>query len=227
MVTRQPISFASVPKLLPNGGTVLVLGSGPSLNQADVDYARAHVDHTVAVNGSYKLAPDATCLYAADAKFWGWHRGCVADHKVGSESYPAFTGALKYCMSRTPWYPDVQILRRGTQHGLMSDPGKVSLGHNGVYQAINVAVHFGATTIVLLGVDMQADRRGKHFHADHPDRSMPPFSVCIARFASLVEPLAYLGIGIVNCTPGSALKCFPMASLQDVWPNAYPEAVAV
>jgi hypothetical protein len=218
---RNPIGYATVPKLLPNGGTVLVLGSGPSLNQADVDFARAHVDLTIAVNSSYKLAPDADCLYAADGKFWGWHKGCVASHSVGTEKYPAFSGQLKYALTRTPWYPDVQILRRGAQHGLTLDPGKVCLGHNGVYQSINVAVHFGATKIALLGVDM----RGRHFHSEHPDRTVPPFSVCIARFASLVKPLSEMGIEVVNCTPKSALTCFPMASIWDVWPM--PAAVAV
>jgi hypothetical protein len=220
-MVKQPITYASVPRLLPNGGTVLVTGSGPSLNQADVDYARAHVDLTIVVNSSYKFAPDATALYAADAKWWGWHKGCLSSHSVGTEKYPAFTGKLKYCLSRTPWYPEVQLLRRGTQHGLMLDPGKVALGHNGVYQSINVAVHFGATRIVLLGVDM----KGRHFHGEHPDRTVPPFSVCLARFAGLVQPLADAGVEVVNCTPGSALKCFPMASLEDVWPMS--RAVAV
>jgi hypothetical protein len=215
VVKRQPLSYATVPRLLPNGGTVLVMGAGPSLNQADVDYARARVDLTIAVNSSYKLAPDATLLYAADAKWYGWHKGAVAPHKVGTESYPAFTGKLKYCMSRTQWYPEVQILRRGPMSGLSLDPAKVALGHNGVYQSINVAVHFGATKVVLLGVDM----KGRHFHAEHPDRSAPPFSVCLERFASLVKPLADLGVEVWNCTPRSSLKCFPMASLEEMWPR--------
>jgi hypothetical protein len=181
----------------------------PSLNKADVDYARSRVDLTIAVNSSYKLAPDATLLYAADAKWYGWHKGAVAPHKVGAESYPAFTGKLKYCMSRTPWYPDVQILRRGPMSGLSLDPAKVALGHNGGFQAINVAVHFGATKIVLLGLDM----RGRHFHAEHTDRTVPPFAVCLQRFATLVEPLKAAGVEVINCTPKSALTVFPMMSL--------------
>lgn len=219
MVKRASLEFATVPRLLPTGGTVLVMGSGPSLTQADVTLARAHVDAVIAVNGSYKYAPDATCLYAADAKFWGWHKGCVGPHKVGAEQYPAFTGSLKYALAQTPY--GVPVLKRGPQTGLTLDPTRVALGLNGVYQSINVAVHLGASRIVLLGVDM----RGGHFHAAHPDRSAPPFALCIERFATLVKPLADLGIDIVNCTPKSALKCFPMASLEDVWPQ--PASVAV
>jgi hypothetical protein len=220
MVKRTPLAYATVPRLLPNGGTVLVMGSGPSLTQADVDFARARVDLTIAVNDTYKLAPDATVLYAADHGWWGWHKGCVAPHAVGSVKYPAFTGALKYCMSKTPW-PDVQILRRGTMNGLTLDPSKVSLGHNGVYQSINVAVHLGATRCVLLGVDMH----GGHFFGRHPNFSGPPFTVCLESFKTLVEPLKSAGVEMVNCTPKSALKVFPMASLTDVWPQ--PVSVAV
>jgi hypothetical protein len=209
VVKRQPLSYATVPRLLPNGGTVLVMGSGPSLNQADVDLARSRVDAVIAVNDTYKLAPDADVLYAADTKWWGWHKGCVSAHSVGSVKYPAFTGRLKYCMGRTQWYPSVQILRRGPMTGLTLDPGKAALGHNGVYQSINVAVHLGASRVLLIGVDM----RGGHFFGRHPDNSNPPFSICLQRFATLVEPLKAAGVEVLNCTPKSALTVFPMMPL--------------
>lgn len=222
---KRQQEFATVPRLLPDGGTVLVLGSGPSLTQADVTLARQHVDLTIAVNGSYKYAPDATCLYAADAKWWGWHKGCEGIHMVGTDKWPAFTGQLKYCLARTPY--NVPMLRRGPSTGLTLDPSKVALGLNGVFQSINVAVHFGATTVIVLGLDMH----GTHFHSAHPDRSVPPFSMCIERFKTLVEPLAKVGVSIVNCTPKSAVKCFPMARLQDVITFAgladYPTSQAV
>lgn len=225
MVKRQPIQYATVPRLLPKGGTVLVMGSGPSLTQADVEFAQAHVDAVVAVNDSYKFAPNATALYAADKHWWGWHKGCVAQHKVGSVSYPAFTGRLKYSLAQTPWYPDVQVLSRGPDRGLTHDPAKVALGYNGGYQAINVAVHLGATRILLLGLDMKGD--AAHFFGKHPNNSHAPFALCIERFTTLVQPLRTAGVEILNCTPKSALTAFPMVSLRDVLPGSYSEAVAV
>lgn len=211
MVRRHVTEFATVPRLLPDGGTVLIMGSGPSLAQGDVNQARAHADAVIAVNDAYKLAPDATVLYAADAKWWGWHKGCVATHTVGSVTYPAFTGQFKYALSTTPFYPAVQVLRRGPQTGLTLDPARVALGLNGVYQSINVAVHLGATRILLLGVDM----RGGHFFGKHPDNSAPPFSLCLQRFETLVAPLRAAGVEILNCTPKSALKAFPCLSLDE------------
>lgn len=207
---RNQVEFATVPRLLPDGGTVLVMGSGPSLTQADVTLAREHVQAVVAVNDSYKLAPDATVLYAADVRWWGWHKGADAAHVVGTVKYPAFTGSFRYCLARTP-YDGVQILRRGPKTGLTLDPGKVALGLNGVYQSINVAVHLGATRVLLLGVDMH----GGHFFGYHPNRSVPPFSLCLKAFETLVEPLRAAGVEVVNCTPGTALKVFPRVALTE------------
>lgn len=218
---RDPLRYASVPQLLESGGTVLILGSGPSLTEADVAFARTQADATIAVNDAYKFAPDADVLYAADKKWWGWHKGCTAPHKVGTVKYPAFAGRLRYSLTQTPWYPTVQVLQRGPKLGLALERSRVGLGYNGVYQAINVAVHLGASRIVLLGVDM----KGGHFFGHHPDRSAPPFTMCLSAFTTLVEPLRAAGVAIVNCTPGTALKAFPQQALAETFP--VPQQVAV
>lgn len=201
-----------VPVLWPHGGTAVVLGSGPSLSQTDVDFVRHRADGVIAVNDTYRLAPWATALYAADAKWWQWHKGA-----------PSFTGRFKFTLtsSATIW-PGVICLKRGQETGLSDNPEALALGRNGVYQAINLAVHFGATQIVLLGVDMQtgerADGRGKsdHFFGHHPDHSQPDFSVCVERFATLVAPLAARGVRVINCSRRTALTVFPCRSLDDV-----------
>lgn len=225
-VPTQPRVFAIVPKILPQGGTVLVLGSGPSLRRADVDYARPLVDAVICVNDTYRHLPDATCLYAADAKWWGWHDVRYA-HTVGRIKYPAFTGRFKYTLSELGAArraaAGVEVLQRGPEKGLSDDAGRVALGRNGVYQSINIAVHFGATQIVLLGVDMQ----GGHDFGHHPDNSAPPFSVCLERFATLVQPLKDRQIQIINCTRNTALRCFPRQPLEDVLCARQPLSHAV
>jgi hypothetical protein len=202
-----------VPVLWPNGGTAVVLGSGPSLSAADVDYVRERVDGVIAVNDTYRLAPWATALYAADAKWWQWHKGA-----------PSFTGQFKFTLSGTATtWPGVVCLKRGQDTGLSENPEALALGRNGVYQAINLAVHFGATRILLLGVDMQngarADGRGTsdHFFGHHPDNTGPQFSLCLERFKTLVAPLAARGVEVINCSRRTALRCFPMKALEDVF----------
>lgn len=220
--------YAFVPRLLPAGGTMAVLGSGPSLAAADVDLLRGRVDGVIAVNNAYVLAPWATALYAADGKWWKWHNGACESHVVERVTYPAFPG-LKYCLAATKW-KDVQVLRRGPEVGLTADPSRVALGRNGVYQAINLAVHFGATRILLLGVDMangqRADGKGSsdHFFGHHPDHTAPQFSLCLERFPTMLKPLADLGVEVLNCSRRTALKAFPLVSLEEAL--ALPVAVS-
>jgi hypothetical protein len=216
--------YATVPRLLPDGGTMLVLGSGPSLTRADVEMSRDRVEGVIAVNDAYKYAPWATALYAADAHWWKWHHG-GAEHTMPNKiHYPAFTGTFKYSLKHTG-YSDVQVLRKGPETGLSLDPEKVALGRNSVYQAMNVAVHFGATRILLLGVDMQG-QPGSHFFGRHVNNSGPPFSVCLQRFATMVEPLKKAHVEVLNCTRTTALKVFPCVSLEDALP-APAEQIAV
>lgn len=213
---KKPTVYATVPRILPKGGTVLVLGSGPSLSRADVEMASARVDAVIAVNDTYKFAPDATALYAADAHWWGWHQGAQEHTSERKVYYPAFTGRFKYCLKATS-YPDVLVLKKGPETGLSLDPASVALGRNSVYQAINVGVHFGGTRILLLGVDMKNDH-GAHFFGRHPNNTEAPYAVCIQRFATMGEPLKAIGVEVINCTRDTALKVFPRVPLEDVLP---------
>jgi hypothetical protein len=55
-----------------------------------------------------------------------------------------------------------------------------------------------------------AEPRGKH-------QPPEPFDLFIPAFETLVDPLAELGIEIVNCTPGSALETFPVANIDEAF----------
>lgn len=90
-------------------------------------------------------------------------------------------------------------------------------GENSTLLAMRVAVELGAKRIILLGLDLC--RPGDHFFGRHheerwntkPDR-MAEFH---GQFASYSPP----GVEIFNCTEGSALKCYPMARLDEVLPK--------
>jgi hypothetical protein len=100
------------------------------------------------------------------------------------------------------------------------DPSAVRTGFNSGYQAINLAVHLGASRIVLLGYDMRVDQKRRsrdHFFGQHPDHTVPPVAACLTAFKTLVKPLAEVGVEIVNCTSGSALVSFPMRPLAEVF----------
>jgi hypothetical protein len=183
------------------GSTVVCIGSGPSLTQADVDAVRGRAK-VIAVNDAYRLAPWADALYACDAKWWRWHDGAQA-----------FAGE-KWAMQRpSARWPGVKILRNTGANGLETNPTGLRTGRNSGYQAINLAVHKGARRIILLGYDMSGGRQ--HFFGEHPDRTGAPFASCLRAFATLVEPLQARGIEIVNCTRKTALVCFPLLPLEE------------
>lgn len=102
--------------------------------------------------------------------------------------------------------------------GLSLDPLRIHQGGNSGFQALNLAVLLGARRVLLLGFDL--GRRGgrRHWHGDHPgDLNNPDetnFAWWRTAFAGAVPDLARAGVAVVNCTPGSALDCFPMAPLE-------------
>lgn len=191
-------TYPAVPRLWP-GSTIVCLGAGPSLTPQDVDLCRGR-GPVIAINGSYTMAPWAEVLYACDNKWWLWHKGA-----------PTFPG-LKFALdARARQWPGVTVLRNTGDSGLELDPTGLRTGRNSGYQAINLAVHLGATRVILLGYDMQGD----HWHKPHPDGSRPPFLICLKHFASLVAPLQAAGVEILNCTRRTALTAFPCVALDD------------
>lgn len=190
-----------VPRLWPDS-TIVILANGPSLTQADVDQCRGH--KVIAIKNAIEKAPWADVLYACDRKWWAAH-----------PETQNFIG-LKYGLERVRGREDVVTLQNTGKDGLERDPGGLRTGCNSGFQAVNLAVHLGARLIVLLGFDMHADAKGRHhWHGWHPyGQTIPPYALFLSHFPSLVKPLKALGIDVVNCTPGSALTCFPMGDLR-------------
>lgn len=185
------------------GETVVCLGTGESLTQRDVDRCRGL--RVIAINDAFTLAPWADVLFAGDRKWWDWHPEAAhfAGLKVSLESFALPLAAV----------PDVRYLRiagLGGRAGLSTDPTTLATGYSSGYAAINLAYHLaGPTRVLLLGYDMH----GSHFFGAHPDKSHPQFVACLAAFERLVAPAKTAGLEIVNCTPQSALRCFPLRSL--------------
>lgn len=195
----------TVPRLWP-GETFVCIGGGPSLHELDIEACSEDHLRVVAVNDAYRLASWADVLYAADAKWWNWHGGV-----------PTFTG-LKYSIEsrETVTWPDVQTLRNTGWTGLDLDPTGLRAGHNSGYQAINLAVHLGAKRILLLGYDMTLGTAGEsHWFGEHPDGLISPYPQMREAFDTLVEPLAALGVEVLNCSRRTALTAFPCVALED------------
>lgn len=88
---------------------------------------------------------------------------------------------------------------------------------NSGYQAINLALRFGARLILLLGFDMKcANDRKSHFFGQHKRYERAhPYGAWRCNFKGLALRMAEAGVVVFNCTPGSALTCFPRMELAD------------
>ncbi len=188
------------------GETAVILASGPSLCQEDVDACQGRA-RVLAVKDAIRLAPTADGLYGCDASFWARHEG-----------FPTFTG-FKYSIDpRAGRWPAVIVLRNTGESGLERDPSGLRTGRNSTYQAVNLAVHLGASRVLLLGLDMGHSPCGpKYFFGHRPSdqQVQSPWASMLLLWPTLVAPLLALGIAIVNCSRVTAVTCFPRQSLRE------------
>lgn len=82
---------------------------------------------------------------------------------------------------------------------------------------MNLAVNRGATDILLLGFDMKMKGGTRHFFGEHPGnlRKCSGYEGWVRDFATMVPDCEARGIRIVNCTPDTALTCFPCRPLKE------------
>lgn len=190
----------SVPRMW-EGRTVAVLASGESMSQAVADGVKKAGIHAIVINSTFRLAPWANMLYAADTQWWG-HPENVDAHEFG--------GLKVSCQ----YVHGVLQLRHTGHSGFDDDAGAVRTGGNSGYQAVHIAVHAGASKVLLFGLDMG----GGHWHGEHPavlERTIPEtYERWIGRFGGLAKILEARGVDVVNCSPVSRLKCFRRSTLE-------------
>jgi hypothetical protein len=201
----EPTPWA-VPAIWGSEETAVCLGGGPSLTQRQVDAVRGRA-RAVAVNDAYRLAPWADVLYACDYRWWEWHPGALG-----------FAGEkVTYSRRAAQRWPGLRWIRGDPKAaGLSTKPRLLHCGRNSGYQGINLAYLYGARRIVLLGYDMQLIGNRAHWFGEHPNKVRSNYKGWLTNYQTIAAQLPSLGLQIINCTPGSALRCFPMGKLEDV-----------
>lgn len=200
---RSQGTLWSVPRMWP-GKTVAILASGPGMSAEIAAAVRQSNLPCIAINDTYRLAPFADMLYGADSEWWEHRRGV-----------PEFSG-IKVCCQFTVL--GVLVLKHTGTSGFDDNPAHVRTGSNSGYQAVHIAVHAGASRVLLFGFDMQ----GSHWHGPHlaPLRNTSPdtFEKFREHFTTLAPVLKSRGVEVLNCTPDSRLACFefsdPFAALR-------------
>lgn len=196
------------------GETVFIVASGPSLTPQVVETLKGIKAgaRVICVNDAYKLVPFADVLYACDASWWNYHNGCPdfvgekwsSHEKRGSNNKQSV--AEKYGLN----------LVLGRTGDMFGTDHSIFYGGNSGFQAVNLAILFGAARLPLVAFDMRDVKGKSHFFGDHkkPLRVGKCYQTWIDRFNRAAKRLPS-GVTIVNTTPGSALKCFPFERLEE------------
>lgn len=193
----------------------IVAAPGPSLTEAIAERCRGQ--RVIAVNRAYLRVPWADVLYVGDRDLLELYDGFP---DFAGEKWSAHEARLNDKRTVAARY-GLQLVagpRQVDAMGFSLDPALIHYGNSSGFQAINLAIHFGATLIKLVGFDMRTPAEGqpRHFHEDYPDPGMnrSQYEHFHHAFAVAARMLP-AHIRIVNCTPGSALRCFPMGELEE------------
>ena len=194
------------------GKTAAILGGGPSLTQVQCDAVREARLRVIAVNNSYQLAPWAEYLYFSDAVWWQWHQS--------ERLYRDFAGRKVTLDNRDIRAAEPGMLglkNLGKVDGMCRLPYGVHTGSSSGYQALNLCWHLGVKRVLLLGFDMRVVGRRTHWHMAHkrPTAADVFQTEMIPAFRRAVPDLKEGGLEVINCTPESALDCFPRVALDE------------
>lgn len=195
--------------------TCVVAATGPSLTPDQASLVRDC--HCIAVSDAYRLLPWAEAMYSCDARWWRVHKGCP-DFK--GEKWTSYHHGRRDQLDAAKQY-GLRVVLGEHKDGFSVKPKSIHYGKNSGYQAVNLAILFGATRILLLGFDMRESGGKRHFFGEHPKalnrNSNYKSWVTVFGYAADLLPSH---IRIINCTPGSALKCFPRMDLEEALKDA-------
>lgn len=163
----------------------------------------------IAINDSWKLAPHAEILYAADAPWWRYHDYV---HQFSGERWTQDRGAAGWPEEAAEH--GIHVIKSLPLSGVSTNHSILHTGSNSGFQALNMAILGGAKRIALVGYDMG----GPHWFGDHPghlNRSSP-YGTFRKAFEEAAEQISNLNVEVFNCSKQSSLTCFPLADLRDL-----------
>lgn len=197
------------------GGAVIVAATGPSLTPEVAAACRASGWPAIAVNDAHRLLPWADVLYACDGAWWDVHEGVPGFDGERWSTHDDETNDKRAIAARY----SLRCVRGAAGETFSRDPAVLHYGSNSGFQAIGLAILFGARRIVLVGFDMQERGGQRHFFGHHPRplRNSSDYRAWVRIFRNAARDLAKNPdpVDIVNATPGSALDCWPVMTIEE------------
>jgi len=197
------------PQIWPNR-TAFILGGGPSIN--NVDFSLLKDQRCIAVNNAGFLWPGIDVLYFGDFK-WGARYKEQVKRTFGGL---VITSCHRKLYDASGWAKKINRLRPS---GIEDTPGYISWNGNSGLSAINLAYHFGAKRIVLVGFDMRPVNGEKNFHREYVGWENTPKDIhqkYLKHIPAIAADAQKLGLEILNATPGSAITQFKQTTIEEI-----------
>jgi hypothetical protein len=199
------------------GQTAHVVASGPSATPEVIEALRGK--NVIAVNSTALAAPWAAVWFFMDSSVV-FERRCTAPRisRDGTDMVVfarKFSGLIVTTNKRVKNAMPRVLLVLAPKMAAFPEPGSPDIrsGRSSGQTAISLAVAMGASRIELHGFDMRAVDGREHHHREYENRQRDLTvyeSKFLPAFAGWNAQARTAGVSIVNATPGSALKEFPM-----------------
>lgn len=184
------------------GESVAIIASGPSAKSSGIERLAGGC-RVIAIKESYELAKFADVVYGCDYPWWEHRRGLpeFAGLKIG------FDGRVRQFGVKTIIIKENIVGgRTGYSNDILLDqPGVIGGGQHSGFQALNLAVQFGAARVLLIGYDMLTTKQVHWYGRNHWNRASNPtdawFERVIPHMNRAVAFIAKIGVEIATASP--------------------------
>lgn len=201
--------------LEPRWPLIIVAAPGPSLTEEVAEVCRPYPCIAIKQAALPGRMPWANVCYCCNS--WQWQQW---------GGLPQFQGerwSLHHRLDRKNWVADEYGLRLVRGEGIRAerfstDPSVINYGLCSGFVGLGFAIHWlrRPGKILMVGFDFRSIKGRDYWNGLHPQGRSRQFHSYMRSFEAASEHLPP-GVQIFNCTPGSALKCFPFADLQEAF----------
>jgi hypothetical protein len=209
--------------------TAVVLATGPSLTGEVLEVARKGQEQgkwaVFGMNHVWRDFPTLDVFLACNKEYYEtqWDKG-LKDHRAEKWHWDLST-CIRFGLN---------FIQGKWKDGFSKDPSCIHYGHSSGFQVPQLAYHGGFRRLLLCGYDMRyaPDYDGKnqrigcaprHYFGEYEEPQLnhwPSVKVKDGVHVELIEQFEKVkrintDVEIINCSPGSAMTCFPMSTLDE------------
>ena len=200
------------------GEAAIVCGTGPSITPRVINAVNESGLPVFGANRAHEIF-NCDVLHGCNKEFWALYWPQIKNKPCDKwTTRPELEGK----------YPGLEYIEERWEDGLSTEQHWIAAHHGTGPQLVNIAFLYGCERLLLVGWDMRfhgkksrteyAQRR--YLGEDELTRNHWPMTGPSGEMTGLIKEMETIrpedyGIEIINCTPGSAMTCFPMGELHE------------